>query len=223
MAWLNCVWIWITDHTTVLATVVSALATIAIAIFTVCLSRVTGRLAALANATLVTTERAFVYLEGFEIDIGQTTHPRDPNDPLFITRFIVKPKWKNSGTTPARNLTVRVNFTITIGNPPVEYSYGNSGERLFLGPQASAMSSFQQLPTGSAQEIVGLREAGQTNLFIWGRAEYEDMFGDTQPHFTQWCYRVHLGAPDGKTLRAEFIQAGNYNCSDADADIKDSQ
>jgi hypothetical protein len=214
MAWIDCAWQWITDHATVLATVVSALSAIAVAVFTVCLARVTGRLAALTNEALITTERAFVYLDGFEVDLAQRANPQDHNDPLFITRFVVKPRWRNSGNTPAKSLSIRVNFTVTMGNFPVNYQYGGAPEALFIGPNGVEFSSFHQFPGGSAETLVGRHEAGQTDIFIWGRADYEDIFPGTEPHFTQWCYRAHLSAPDGKILRADFVQSGDYNSSD---------
>lgn len=49
-------------------------------------------------------------------------------------------------------------------------------------------------------------------MFIWGRADHGDIFG--RQHFTQWCYRIRFEGHDGRKLRAQFIQWGDYNCTD---------
>jgi hypothetical protein len=49
-------------------------------------------------------------------------------------------------------------------------------------------------------------------LFVWGRADYEDVFG--KKHFTQWCYQFRPERHDGKNLRVSLIQWGPYNGTD---------
>ncbi len=49
-------------------------------------------------------------------------------------------------------------------------------------------------------------------IFIWGRADYEDIF--KRKHFAEWCRRLRFDRHDGKTLHASFIQWGEYNRTD---------
>ena len=52
-------------------------------------------------------------------------------------------------------------------------------------------------------------------MFVWGRADYEDVYGT--PHFVQWCYNVRFERHTVEKLRAHFIQWGEYNRSDESA------
>ena len=62
----------------------------------------------------------------------------------------------------------------------------------------------------------GLNSVGaEPRIFLWGRADYEDVFGKT--HFIEWCYRLRYESHRGEKLRASFIQWGDYNRSDEDA------
>jgi hypothetical protein len=50
-------------------------------------------------------------------------------------------------------------------------------------------------------------------MFVWGRADYQDVFGGT--HFVEWCYQVRFSRPiRSERLRADFIQWGEYNRTD---------
>jgi hypothetical protein len=50
-------------------------------------------------------------------------------------------------------------------------------------------------------------------MLIWGRADYEDVFG--HPHFIEWCYRIWPSRiSDRERLSISFIQWPDYNRSD---------
>jgi hypothetical protein len=49
-------------------------------------------------------------------------------------------------------------------------------------------------------------------VFIWGRADYDDIFGSH--HFIEWCYRLRFERHTGERMSAGFIQWGDYNRSD---------
>jgi hypothetical protein len=56
------------------------------------------------------------------------------------------------------------------------------------------------------------REGVEPMVWIWGRADYEDIFG--MKHFVEWCYQPRFDAHDGKRLRVTFIQWGDNNRTD---------
>jgi hypothetical protein len=105
---------------------ITAAATASIAIFTIVLVIVTNRQAKLTAASvtiakdaLLKTERAFVYIDGFTPELTTAADakvvkvedlPERYRDcpELCITRFVVLPRWKNSGTTATRNMTIQV-------------------------------------------------------------------------------------------------------------------
>jgi hypothetical protein len=164
---------------------------------------------------LVTTERAFVFLDDFEPD-WTLQHPTVGSPPR-LRRFIAKPRWRNSGTTPTRNMTITVNWSHWQGEMPTNFSfaYGEGASmRMFLGPQASEWSAPIEIPANVATDALN----GSTQIYIWGRVDYEDIFNATNPHFTQWCYRLNI-TRDASTgaVSTQFVAYGNYNNSDEDA------
>src|SRR5713226_4400394 len=74
--------------------------------------RATAKAASVAKDALTTTERAFVFLEDFDSD--QIYQPNSGN----CLRLLLKPPWRNNGTTPTRNMTVSVNWTEFMGELP---------------------------------------------------------------------------------------------------------
>lgn len=189
--------------------VITALATIAIAAFTVVLAVVTNRQARLTKEALVTTERAFVFLEDFDSDWAY--QPQAVNK---ITRLLVSLRWRNSGATPTKNMTVAVNWTHWMGDLPMgfQHEYGDARLRMFLGPQATEWSTPIEIPSHVASAAL----KGDGHIFIWGRVDYEDIFNGTRPHFTEWCYRMKLNDRDNKLHPPQFIAYGDHNRSDED-------
>jgi hypothetical protein len=76
------------------------------------------------------------------------------------------------------------------------------------------LSSIVEIP--SAGQLIDWEMSGRIGdppeFFIWGRAVYEDIFG--REHFVEWCRQLRFDRHDGKTLRASFIQRGEYNRTD---------
>jgi hypothetical protein len=185
----------------------------------------TGDSVAIAKDALLKTERAFVFLDGFNIELTTAADSSvveneilpEPyrNDPgLFITRFSAQPRWKNSGTTPVKNMRISVNWRGPNGpiHPDTsDFTNTDDGVPFFLGPQATEPSDPIEM-TG-AMALVNWQwnpVPPCPKMFIWGRADYRDVFG--QPHFTEWCYQLRLSRPiRSERMRAEFIQWGDYN------------
>lgn len=175
------------------------------------------------------TERAFVFLDGFdkeitvatdarEIKVDRIPEPYKDKPHLYITRFAVLPRWKNAGATPTRKMTVRVNWTGPVTSAPTEYTYKDSPIPFFLGPENTELSDCIEIPC--ARSLVdqgvspGISPQPELMILIWGRAEYEDVFG--KRHFTEWCRQVRFDAHKGDRLSATFIQWGDYNRTDED-------
>lgn len=55
---------------------------------------------------------------------------------------------------------------------------------------------------------------GLSYVVVWGRVDYEDIFGGT--HYTYWCKRMNF-TRDARGVSAEFITVGDYNGSDEDS------
>lgn len=206
---------------------VAALAGIAVAWFTLTLKGSTDRLWKAGERALETTERAFIFIDGFNDEI--TTGADAPtlnieNVPalyrdrlgLYLTRFAVQPRWKNGGNTPTRNMKIRVSWG---GFPPLPmppaYEYQIQAVPFFLGPRATEGSWYIEMPPArSLIDYGAFRQGHETRILIWGRADYEDVF--SKSHFVEWCHELRFDMHDGHTLRASFIQTGDYNRTDED-------
>src|SRR5205814_2704436 len=99
--------------------------------------------------------------------------------------LIIRPRWKNSGSTPPKNMIVNVNWILQSGDLPESFSYryDNIGTmKMFVGPGATEWSAPIVIPPPHAMEIT----QGPLSFYIWGRVDYEDVFDATSPHFTEW-------------------------------------
>jgi hypothetical protein len=197
-----------------------ALATVALSAFTFILWRATSQLwrtsqeharhversIELSKEALVTTQRAFVFLNELDPDYSFRTNPE-----YSVKRLIIKPQWRNSGKTPLRSMTVNVNWIDRSDDLPCDfdYTYMSPPVRMFIGPEATEWSAPIDIPENIASAAID----GTIKIFIWGRVDYGDIFDETQPHFTEWCYRLHplIGVND---IQIQFVAYGHYNRSD---------
>lgn len=198
--------------------VLTAASTAVIALFTVILSfvgytqaRLIRKSTELAERAVISTERAFVFLEDFDPDFA--VMPRGGGGKKEVSFFKIKPRWRNSGKTPTRNMRIRINWTHWSGdNLTGVGEYGDiQPTKMFLGPNAAEWSEALSIPGHVA--TMALNHGEKIN--IWGRVDYEDIFDRSQPHFTEWCYQLHL-TESGVGLRTQFVAFSEYNRSDED-------
>lgn len=166
--------------------------------------------------------RAFVFIDGFNYEL--TTMADSPHSEMpeawadkerryCVTRFAIQPRWKNSGATPTKNMKIRINNQGPIGNLPPDFIFNQSAAPFFVAPNSIEQSHFIEIQGLQAPIDYGLNPiAHEPILLIWGRADYEDIFGDS--HFVEWCYRIRVESHKGGDLGVSFIQWGEYNRSD---------
>jgi hypothetical protein len=145
---------------------------------------------------LRSTERAFVFLE--RLDIVEAN---------LKSYILIVPKWKNSGNTPTHHMYSRVswyeypdeildtfpfNDVIRSSMPgsqlPVGVPMGSEIKRNLIGPGSTADGETIIL---SAETIIRACK-GQTHIYIWGWADYNDVFSGEikNRHRTEFCYKV---------------------------------
>jgi hypothetical protein len=177
---------------------------------------VAKRTADIARDALISTERAFVFLEDFNPDYRVALRGSSGGG-KEITSLLVKPRWRNSGTTPTRKMSILVNWTHWSGETLT--GIGEYGEiqptKMFLGPNATEWSEAISIPGNVATAAL----KGTETINIWGRVDYEDIFGDTDPHFTEWCYRLQF-TDAGHEISIQFVAFSDYNRSDEDSRAK---
>lgn len=214
----------------------AALAGIAVAAFTFTLWVATDQLAKSGQRVFEATERAFVFLDGFNYELTtRADAPKPANmqristvsaegEPkwysaypqLVITRFAMQPRWKNGGNTPTKNMTIQVDWRGPPGPvPPPEFAYRNSSQPFFIPPKAVETSAVIEIPTAAAIVSWSMNPVGiEPFILIWGRADYEDVF--QRKHFVEWCHRLRFSRTGGEKMRASTIQWGPYNRTDTD-------
>lgn len=147
--------------------------------------------------------RAYVFLENFQF-IAQG-HNKD-----LVESWRIAPIWKNSGTTPTRNMINYVNWqSFPSGEPddiefidlppigqPVEHA------KLVIGPSLSITG---QAPIIGVQEMEKMKELGG-RIFIWGWAEYDDVFApDTARRRVEFCIFLEI-VGDPKIPRSDHLR-----------------
>lgn len=165
-----------------LFTFILAMFTSILAISTLFLWRATQNSVAIATRSLHDLERAFVFLDGFDADIDQIVEPGDPTGrpdrlSMQVSQCRIRPKWKNSGSSPTRKMSFRIGMTTSeLATLPDDFLYPleEKSHPLFVGPKATEGSEFIVVAAGYVTAAV--QEQGQTNFFIWGRADYKYVF-----------------------------------------------
>jgi hypothetical protein len=207
---------------------ITAIATAFIAWFTLSLRQATDKLWDAGERTLKTTERAFIHLDGFNFGITTKEDMKETEilegEPewcrkhpgLVLRRFDIQPRWKNSGTTPTRNMKIQIGWrTPTYAIEVPKYIYQIMPQPFFVAAGAVEPSFVIDMPWAQAIINASFDPAGfQPLILIWGRADYEDMFGEK--HFVEWCHQLRLSRSGGGRLSASTIQWGDYNRTDSD-------
>ena len=189
---------------------------------TVLLWNANNRSAKIAERTLVDLERAFVFIDGFNYELTTLADagisedvmeglPPSTDRSLYVTRFAVQPRWKNSGNTPTREMKIQVDCILPGSVVTDDYRYKVSPDPFFIAPKAIEVSETLEMPGANALIQNGMPFGLVPLMFIYGRATYDDIFGKC--HCIEWCYRISFERHDRKALRAHFIQWGEYNRS----------
>jgi hypothetical protein len=144
----------------------------------------------IAKETLVSTNRAFVFLTTFEANV-------------LGDKLVVAPKFENSGSTPTQNMRSRIAWKFLPWEPPPEYGYpdfdasGNvetspETRPAFVGPKATSYGPTIYIP-------IDRLKAGGERIFIWGWMEYNDTLKGTSRYRTEFCNEmavINLGPGD---------------------------
>ncbi len=164
--------------------------------------RAMRRSASLAERNITAGQRAFVYLGS----LGWSA----AGDNVRIS-----PIWANAGSTPTRNLRIGTNWKASHGELPVDfpYAYVRAPERLFLGPSGKAELGTVLIPMRDIQGAIEER----LQIYIWGRATYEDIFEDTKPHYFEFCHRIEVAGATPNNVAVTFTQHGFRNGCDEDS------
>jgi hypothetical protein len=167
-----------------------------------------------SERALISTQRAFVFLQTFNVYV-------------VGNEIRVMPLWENSGVTPANPFRNYVNWKPFKGPPPTDFAFpdldpdGNplpgrgQGDTFFIGPKATMFADIVRIPIDIMEEM----RAGHLRMFIWGWAEYNDIFSGEKIHTSKFCREMVITdtTREGEKLTsvaAGFRVYGKYNSSD---------
>jgi hypothetical protein len=192
---------------------VTALATVIIALFTVVLSMVTGRQAEITKEALVNVERAFVFVK-----IIHATAVKDPHSKK-ITQWLFSAEWVNSGSTPTKDMRTCTNMIKVEGDVRIldQYEFidppGLQQTPTIVGPQSSILTGGVYITLDDALHMV----ARNQRQFIYGWADYNDVFSGTPRHRTEFCNEItFLGDPRRDDCKIDTPHFKRFNGADGE-------
>jgi len=164
--------------------------------------RAMQRSANLAERNMTIARRAFVYVGSLAWSAAGAN-------------IKISPTWDNSGATPARSLRISTNWKASHGELPADfvYTYVRPPDRIFLGAKGRADVGAILVPMRDIQAAIEDR----VQLYVWGRATYEDIFEGTEPHFIEFCYRLDVTGATPNNVSLAFTHYGPHNRSDEDS------
>jgi hypothetical protein len=212
--WIFSIGTWITCHNAI----INAIATVFIAGFTWALYWATNKLwqvsketadaanksAKVAEDALISGKRAFVFVKHIISNKKSITQEIDNWDIVIV--------WKNTGNTPTKNLVCSANFEGFKENIPDDFDFPASLKyqplRAVIGPGGEITHTI----TIPLQHLY-INSPPPNKVYVWGWANYNDVFKDTQRHRTEFCFKIEqVGRGNSTTL--SFNLHTKYNGAD---------
>jgi hypothetical protein len=135
-----------------------------------------------AEEALVAGQRAFMFIREIKTFLHQ-----DPETGKF--HWTIHPVWANSGNTPTRGLSINTTYRLLDKPLPANYEFPESKENLIptiAGPRSMVEAS----PGTLSSEDLEAVQQGKKFFYIWGWAEYHDMFEGTKKRVTRFCNQL---------------------------------
>jgi hypothetical protein len=166
---------------------ITALATLMIAAFTLTLWIATSQQARLTQEALIADKRAFVFADGL---VPLWMQP-DTAHPVGF-RWRLRPKWRNTGATPTKNLQLHVECEVRNSILPAGYIFAPQNGIIGNGiipPNAELYGG--EAPAGgiTPQDILDAQRF-EKFIYLWGWVKYFDVFPNTPEHITHFCWLV---------------------------------
>jgi hypothetical protein len=137
---------------------------------------------------------------------------KDPTGRVIAWQCIVI--WENAGNTPTNGLRTYVGWKTTDGPLPENYDFssdtGTPGETIsFVGPKAQVNTVAFTLGLEDVAEMLARRR----HVYVFGWAEYRDIYPNTEPHRMEFTHEVFANQTPGQPQAAmiEFRHFGPRN------------
>ncbi|WP_420475456.1 hypothetical protein [Noviherbaspirillum sp. ST9] len=138
--------------------------------------------ARVAEDALISGQRAFMFIREIKTYLHQ-----DPATGQF--HWTIHPIWANSGNTPTRGLSINTSYRLLDAPLPAGYDFPESQEDLI--PTIAGPRSMVEAVSGtlSSEDLAAVKE-GRKFFYIWGWAEYHDIFEGTKKRVTRFCNQL---------------------------------
>ncbi len=156
-----------------------------------------------AEKDLIFSHRAFVFLKKFDI---QTLH--------YPKKITIIPTWQNSGNTQTKKMFTRINWKYFSPDIPDNYDFADLGVDENIPTLIAPKSTIDAHELIIEEEYINAVINKDGQIYIYGWAEYNDIFENTQRHRTEFCYRVVIIQFDEKPVRIYFEIYAKYNGTD---------
>jgi hypothetical protein len=154
-------------------------------------------LMAIRDGTFI-SNRAFVFLKKIEWQFrGQkSTHT--------IVSWKFTPQWENGGNTPTKYMTNRINYAAFPQTFDATFDWPDIGDlevgHTMIGPKAIMHPAQIDIPV----EVLDKIQNGQLHAYLWGWADYNDVFPGTPRHRSEFCFEIVVDG-DVRTENCQFF------------------
>ncbi|OWW19176.1 hypothetical protein [Noviherbaspirillum denitrificans] len=138
--------------------------------------------ARVAEDALIAGQRAFMFIREIKTYLHQ-----DPDTGGF--HWTIHPIWANSGNTPTRGLAINTTYRLLDAPLPKDFEFPASQDAPV--PTIAGPRSMVEAVSGSisADDLAAVKE-GRKFFYIWGWAEYHDIFEGTKKRVTRFCNQL---------------------------------
>ncbi|WP_136419721.1 hypothetical protein [Herbaspirillum sp. ST 5-3] len=138
--------------------------------------------ARVAEDALISGQRAFMFIR----EIKTYLH-HDPQTNHY--QWTIHPVWANSGNTPTKGLSINTTYRLLDEPLPKDFDFPHAREDL-IPTIAGPKSMVEAVPGTLSKEDLEAVQKGTKFFYIWGWAEYHDIFEGTKKHITRFCNQL---------------------------------
>jgi hypothetical protein len=128
--------------------------------------------------------------------------------------LVIIPKWENSGDTPTKNMLNYVSWGLFVKDIPAGFDFPDQGDEeripILIPPHAIIYSGSLEFNKAQIDKVI----SGEKRLFLWGYAEYNDVFAGTNRHRTEFCNEVVISHVSENELALRFPLYRKHNGAD---------
>ena len=142
----------------------------------------------LIEESLIADKRAFVCADGF-VHLWEL----EPNTNLY--NFRLRPRYKNTGSTPTKDLRSHVECDIRNTVLPPGHIFTDQNATVGTGmvpPHGEVTGGIGPQATPITPQDIVEAEAFRRFIYLWGWIKYRDVFPNTSEHTTRFCWLIQV-------------------------------